>query len=72
MKLTGKVEKLDIGTGAFVLRTEDGRTFQLTGGADRGWRKAGQRIEIEGEVDAQAVTAAAVGPVFKLGSYRVL
>ncbi|MET0402043.1 MAG: DUF5818 domain-containing protein [Cystobacter sp.] len=71
MKLTGRVVFRDIETGVWVLEGDDGRTYQLAGG-DRKIKKDGQRIEAQGEVDADALTTAMVGPVFTVASYRFL
>ncbi|WNG17997.1 DUF5818 domain-containing protein [Cystobacter fuscus] len=71
MKLTGRVMFRDIETGVWVLEGDDGRTYQLAGG-DRKIKKDGQRIEVQGDVDRDAVTVAMVGPVFTVSSYRFL
>lgn len=69
MKLTGKVERVDVGMGAFVIVTDDGKRYELTGG-DRGMKKPGTRIEVDGDVDPGAVSAAMVGPIFRVKSYK--
>lgn len=71
MKLSGKVERADVGGGAFVLVADDGRRYQLTGG-DRGMKQIGARIEVEGEVDAGGVSVAMVGPILRVKSYRAI
>ncbi|HEX8539462.1 MAG TPA: DUF5818 domain-containing protein [Cystobacter sp.] len=71
MTLTGRVVFRDIETGVWVLEGDDGRTYQLAGG-DRKIKKDGQRIEVQGDVDRDALTAAMVGPVFTVTSYRFL
>jgi hypothetical protein len=71
MKLSGKVERVDLGGGAFVLVADDGSRYQLVGG-DRGLKKVGQRIEVEGEVDSQGVSVAMVGPLLRVKSYKPL
>ena len=71
MMLTGSVFFRDIGAGAWVLEADDGRTYQLAGG-DRKMKKEGARIEVEGELDTSAVTAAMVGPVLTVKRYRFL
>lgn len=69
MKLTGKVAFKDLETGVWVLEGDDGRTYQLAGG-DRKLKKAGARVEAEGEVDQGAVGFAMVGPKFVVKTYR--
>ena len=71
MKLSGKVERVDVGMGAFVIVTDDGQRYELAGG-DRGLKKPGQRIEVEGDVDSGAVSAAMVGPIFRVKSYKAI
>lgn len=71
MKLTGRVVFRDLETGVWVLEGDDGTSYQLAGG-DRKIKKDGQRVEAEGHVDRAAMTAAMVGPVFHVDSYRFL
>jgi len=71
VRLSGKVEHVDVGSGAFVLVGDDGQRYQLAGG-DRGMKKPGQRIEVEGEVDKEAVTTSMVGPLLRVKSYRAI
>jgi cob(I)alamin adenosyltransferase len=71
MKLTGRVVFRDIEAGVWVLEGDDGRTYQLAGG-DRKIKKDGQRIEVEGDVDRDAMTIHMVGPVFNVATYRFL
>ncbi len=71
MKLTGKVVYRDIEMGVWVLEGDDGRTYQLAGG-DRKLKKDGHRVEVQGEVDEAVMTAAMVGPVLNVGSYRFI
>ncbi|RKH55965.1 DUF5818 domain-containing protein [Corallococcus aberystwythensis] len=68
MKLSGTVQYQDLEGGVWVLKADDGRTYQLAGG-DRKIKKDGQRISAEGSVQRDAVTAAMVGPVFHVTSY---
>ena len=71
MKLTGRVVFRDIETGVWVLEGDDGRTYQLAGG-DRKIKKDGQRVEVEGDVARDMLTAAMVGPVFNVASDRFI
>jgi len=71
MKLTGTVSLRDLEGGVWVLEGDDGRTYEIVGG-DRRLRTKGQRIQVEGEVDAGAASLAMVGPVLKVKSYRPL
>ena len=71
MKLTGIVGFRDLETGVWVLEADDGQTY-LLGGGDRKLKKSGARIEAEGELEGDKVTAAMVGPRFVVRSYRFL
>ena len=71
MKLSGKVERVDLGGGAFVLVADNGQRYQLAGG-DRGMKQPGVRIEVEGDVDPGAASTAMVGPVLRVKSYRAI
>ncbi len=71
MKLTGRVVFRDIETGVWVLEGDDGNTYQLDGG-DRKLKKDGQRVEVHGDVARDVMTAAMVGPVFNVASYRFI
>lgn len=69
MKLSGRVVYRDIETGVWVLEGDDGHTYALAG-ADRGLKRDGARVEVEGEVDRDAITTAMVGPVLNVRTYR--
>ncbi|MDY7230698.1 DUF5818 domain-containing protein [Hyalangium rubrum] len=71
MKLTGKVVYRDLEGGVWVLEGDDGRTYQLAGG-DRKIKQDGQRIEIDGQVDNDAMTIHMVGPVLNVSTYRFI
>lgn len=70
MKVTGTVRKEDFGPGVFVLETK-GETYTLEGG-DAGLRKDGLRVEVEGDVDAEAVGIAMDGPVLRVESWKAI
>ncbi len=70
MKLKGRIAFQDIETGIWTLQGDDGRTYQLDGG-DRKIKKDGQRVEVEGDVDRDALTAGMVGPVFRVKRYKL-
>jgi cob(I)alamin adenosyltransferase len=71
MKLTGRVVYRDLEGGVWVLEGDDGRTYQLAGG-DRKIKQDGQRVEVQGDVDTEAMTIFMVGPVLKVDSYRFI
>jgi cob(I)alamin adenosyltransferase len=71
VKLTGRIVYRDLEGGVWVLEGDDGRTYQLAGG-DRKIKKDGQRVEIDGQVDRNAMTIHMVGPVLNVATYRFL
>ncbi len=70
MKVSGRVAFRDLEGGVWVLEGDDGQTYQLAD--DRRIQKDGRRIEVEGEVDAQAVGIGMVGPVLSVRRFRFL
>ncbi len=71
MKVTGKIVFRDIDFGVWTLQGDDGMSYQLAG-ADRKIKKDGARAEVEGEIDERAVSAAMIGPIFRVTRYRFL
>jgi copper(I)-binding protein len=70
MKLKGTVERTDMGAGAFVLKTDDGKQFQLVG-ADKSIKKAGLKVEIDGDLDS-GNTAAMVAPLLRVTGFKIV
>jgi hypothetical protein len=71
MKLTGQVGFRDIDFGVWVLQADDGAVYEIAG-ADRHIKQDGKRVEVEGTLDERAVSAAMVGPILRVKSYRFL
>ncbi len=65
MKLKGRVTFLDLGAGAWVLESEDGKHYELLG-IDAGRLAEGGRVEVEGELEAGAVSTAMAGPALRV------
>ncbi len=66
--LAGTVVYRDLEGGVWVLEGDDGTTYLLAGG-DRKLKRAGARVEVEGEVDAASLTTAMLGPRFVVRRY---
>jgi hypothetical protein len=66
----GKIEKKDIGMGVWALVTNDGTTYELLD-CPRELRKDGIAVKIEGAIDEEAMTAAAIGQVLRVGSFEI-
>ncbi len=71
MKVSGTIAFRDVETGVWVLKGDDGKTYELAGG-DRKIKKDGSRIEAEGDVDSDSLGIAMVGPRFVVKNYRFL
>ena len=65
----GTVKKNPIEGGLWEFFTDDGKHFQLHGG-DGGLRKNGQKVEIEGKIDKDAMTIGMTGPVLAVKSWK--
>ena len=69
MKVRGTVEFRDVEMGVWVLVGDDARTYQISGGRSS-LLKEGQRVEVDGEVDEDAMSVAMVGPVLRVHSHK--
>ena len=65
MKLKGRVTFQDLGAGAWVLEAEDGKRYELLG-VDTGRLQEGGRVEVEGDLDAGAVSTAMAAPALRV------
>jgi hypothetical protein len=65
----GIVKKNPIEGGLWELHTDDGKSFQLAGG-DGGLRRDGQKVEIEGKIDKDAMSIGMTGPVVAVKSWK--
>jgi len=70
MKLTGTIRRTDLEGGHWVMHTEAGEQYQLTGQLDA--VKDGMRAEVEGKVDKQAMGFGMVGPQFAVTKLKAL
>src|SRR5262249_25018825 len=60
MKLKGTIRRSDLEGGHWVLETDSGERYQLTGSL--GGCKDGQAVEVEGKVDKNAIGIGMTGP----------
>ncbi len=70
--VTGKIERRDLGMGAWALVTDDGVTYEILKGADKNLLKAGQKAKIKGQVREDIMTTAMIGPVLEVKSFEVI
>lgn len=67
----GTIRKLDIGVGAWVLAGDDGITYELRDLPDA-LQQAGLRVALIGEIVAEGMSIAMVGPIFAVVQGTVL
>ncbi|ARV58669.1 hypothetical protein BZZ01_08465 [Nostocales cyanobacterium HT-58-2] len=70
--VTGTVERRDIGTGAWALVTDEGKTYEILRGADKNLLKQGQKAKVTGQVREDVMTVAMIGPVLEVKSFDVI
>lgn len=70
MKLKGTLSRTDVEGGHWLLKADDGEQYQLTGEVKDA--KDGQRVEVEGKVDKQAMGFGMMGPHFSVTKLTAL
>jgi hypothetical protein len=68
----GKIERRDIGTGAWALVADDGQSYEIYQGAPSALLKPGQTVKVDGEVRDDVMTMAAIGPVLEVKSFEAI
>ena len=71
IKVTGKIERRNIGMGAWALVAEDGTTYEILRGADKELLQAGQTASITGKIRDDVMTTAMIGPVLEVESFEI-
>ncbi|WP_353931410.1 hypothetical protein WJM97_02090 [Okeanomitos corallinicola TIOX110] len=69
---TGKIERRNIGLGAWAFVTEDGTTYEIPKSTDKNLLKSGQTAQITGQVREDIMTTAMIGPVLEVKSFEVI
>ncbi|HWM88042.1 MAG TPA: DUF5818 domain-containing protein [Kofleriaceae bacterium] len=70
-KFKGTVKKNDLEGGFWELEADDGERYQLRGGAPA-LLKEGQRVQIEGAIDEDAMGIGMTGPTLDVKSWKPL
>ncbi len=70
--ITGKIERRNIGLGAWAFVTDDGVTYEIPKSADRNLLKSGQKATITGKVRDDIMTTAMIGPVLQVESFEII
>ena len=70
--LTGTIQRRDIGTGAWALVADDGKTYEIQRGAAKELLKSGQKVKVQAQVREDVMTMAMIGPVLEIKSFEIL
>jgi hypothetical protein len=70
MKLKGTIRRTQVEGGHWILNTDAGEQYQLTGATSAA--KDGMRAEVEGKVDKEAMGFGMVGPQFAVTKLTAL
>ncbi len=73
VSVKGTINKVDIGPGAWAIKSEDGKTYQIF---MRNFPKEllveGSKILINGKIRDDIMTTAMIGPVLEMESYETI
>ncbi|BAZ04076.1 hypothetical protein [Calothrix sp. NIES-3974] len=72
IKIQGKIERRDIGMGAWAIISEDGTTYEILRGADKQLLQAGQTVNVTGTIRKDVMTTAMIGPVLEVESFEIV
>lgn len=67
-RFTGRLERLDVEGGPWVLHATDGATYHLVGDLGPARRLLGRRVRVHGRLAPDVMTSAQVGPVVEVAS----
>ncbi|WP_413173700.1 hypothetical protein [Anabaena azotica] len=70
--VTGKIERRNIGLGAWAFVTDEGITYEILKSTDKNLLKSGQTAKITGKVREDVMTTAMIGSVLEVHSFEVL
>ncbi len=65
----GTVKKNSLEGGFWELQSDNGTNYQLQGG-DGGLRRDGQKVEVEGKIDKQAISIGMTGPMLVVKTWK--
>lgn len=70
--LEGKIKRTMMGTGAWALETDEGKSYEIYKGAPKELLKSGQKVKVKGEVREDVMTLAMIGPVLEVKTFEVI
>ncbi len=71
LKVTGIIERRDIGLGAWALVAETGETYELKD-LPLELQRSQLKVQVEGIIRDDIMTLAMIGPVLEIQSFEVL
>lgn len=71
IKVIGTVEKKGFGFGTWALVTEDNKTYELKDAPEE-LCQSQIKVEVEGQVREDIMTAAMIGPVLEIKSFKII
>ncbi|MDJ1171393.1 hypothetical protein PMG71_18335 [Roseofilum sp. BLCC_M154] len=71
MKVTGTIERQEIGVGTWALLSETGEVFELMD-APPEILQPGLKCSVEGTIRDDVMTMAAIGPVLEVNAFELL
>jgi cytochrome c-type biogenesis protein CcmE len=66
----GTVQRSGMGAGTWVIMTEQGTTYEIHKGASKDLLKAGQQVQVTGNIREDVMTIAMVGPVLEVTHFE--
>ncbi len=72
INVKGTIERKEMGTGTWALVSDDGTTYEIYKGASKDLLKPGQKVSVVGQVKADVMTLAMIGPVLEVQSFDVI
>lgn len=65
----GVIKRNDLEGGIWELHAEDGERYQIRGGS-KDLRVQGQEVEVQGNIDRQAMGIGMTGPILDISSWK--
>lgn len=70
--IEGTIQRSSMGSGTWALVSKQGESYELHQGAPDDLLKDGLQVKVKGEVRADVMTLAMIGPVFEVKSFEVV
>ncbi|MGD1902847.1 MAG: hypothetical protein ACFB9N_11480 [Geitlerinemataceae cyanobacterium] len=69
--LTGKIEYVSMGTGAWAL-VSDGVTYEIYNGEPSAIQQEGATVQVVGKIRDDVMSLAAIGPILEVVSFEIV